>query len=217
MLEEEATRRELFCSLARLSVLDGDVFREALLRVHAGWRPEAMIAVDDLRCTLVVPDGLADRRALRNGMRLLATQALLESVVALPTTAGRVRKDTQSLLPLRILRTRLPSIALEPAQSFLCADLGALTVPLKHVLQHGYSPGAHPIFARAWDSSLVSAEARRLAEIYHLALEAHGRVLRVIESALVVHARLIESIPLVTRSAITISAWRLVARMIRGG
>ena len=220
-LRDESSKQDVWSSLARLFLMDRDVYEEAFARVPTEWREETEAAVLPLVRALV--PGETQRRArrvheLREVLRIRAMHALLESTEAVPAMTRQVRSHTCSLAPLRVLGQRLHSSVLEQISFYLCtsSSLKTLSSALLHVKQHGYNPMGQPIFTV--DVPFVGAGdlTERLADSYKLAWKMHQKALGRLHDALAEHCALLENIPLQAWVPAAAKARALVASMTSG-
>ena len=216
-LRDENSKQDVWSSLARLFVLDREVYEEAFARVPTEMREETDAAVRPLVCALVNGVQFQARRVheLREVLRIRAMHALLENAEAAPVMTRQVRLDTCLLAPLRVLGRRLPSFVLEQISLCLCTESSIKTIcsALLHVKQHGYNPMGHPIFTAEVPLMGMGEMSERLADNYNLAWRIHQKALGRLRDALAKHRALLENIPLQACVPVAAKAWALVASM----
>ena len=172
-----AAAPDVWSTLARLMILDQDVFSAALLRIPEGERQRAREQARRVACAFVpaYPYTRMHQCALSH---MVATNSLLASATELPGLRRSAQADAQTLRHLGLLMRRLPPSVSERIFGFSALlDLPRLRSDLACVKQAAYNLGGHPLFwAMTSGSDLPPQEA--LVESYRLGFIVHQQGLQ---------------------------------------
>ena len=163
---------EVWATLARLSILDDDVFCTALLRIPPGDRKRAVEQARRAACQFR-PTYPLTRMQQRTLFHMNATQALLRSATRAPDLRRRAREDARTLGHLHLCMGRLPPSVAERIFTFgAVLDAPSMRSELARVKQAAYNLGCHPLFwPVSTDCDLPPQEA--LVECYRLGFIVH--------------------------------------------
>ncbi|HIE69631.1 MAG TPA: hypothetical protein EYP98_05390 [Planctomycetes bacterium] len=169
--------QDVWSTLARLMILDQDVFSAALLRIPQGERQRAREQARRAACGFV-PVYPYTRMHQCTLFHMTATNSLLHSATELPDLRRSAWADAQTLRHLGFSMRRLPPSVTERVFSFGARlDLPRLRSDLARVKQTAYNLGGHPLFwAMTSGSDLPPQEA--LVESYRLGFIVHQQGLQ---------------------------------------